>query len=69
MNETITILDRDYTNDGHVFYTIKVGTYNRAEMVKLFNGQPNGCTCKNKKHFNECPHQEAMVQVEAGYQR
>ena len=66
--ETITILDRDYSSDGHVFYIIKVGQYNHEEYVKFFNGQPNGCTCKNKVRFNECSHQEALAKVEAGYQ-
>ena len=67
-NETIEILDRDQSCDGHVFYTISVGMYHKEELVKFFNGQPNGCTCKNKKQFNQCPHQEALARVEAEYQ-
>ncbi len=66
--ETIEILDRDESCDGHVFYTIKVGAYHKEEMVKFFQGQPNGCTCKGKSKFNECVHQSRLATVEAAYQ-
>lgn len=66
--ETIEILDRDESCNGHVFYTIKVGKYNKEEYVKFFNGQPNGCTCKKQKRFDACPHQEALAKIEAEYQ-
>ncbi len=64
-NETIEILDRDESCDGHVFYTISVGMYHKEEMVKFFQGQANGCTCKGKSKFNECVHQSRLATVEA----
>jgi hypothetical protein len=66
--ETITILYREQFCDGLVAYTIKVGAYNKEECVRIRNGQGIGCTCKNKRVFNECSHQEALVKTEAAYQ-
>jgi len=67
-NETITILYREQFCDGLVCYTIKVGQYNHEEHVRIRDGKANGCTCKNKVKFDQCPHQEALVKIEAAYQ-
>jgi hypothetical protein len=67
--ESMTILHREQFCDGLVCYTIKAGSYNKEEHVRIRDGKANGCTCKNKgKRFNECPHQEALVRLEAAYQ-
>ncbi|MFL5623997.1 MAG: hypothetical protein ACJ788_00185 [Ktedonobacteraceae bacterium] len=67
-NKTITILYREQFADGLVCYTITSGSYNHEEHVRFHNGQPNGCTCKNKTKWNECQHQESLAKVERGYQ-